>query len=530
MRTATHILLLALLLICGCSEPPVKAAAGKDSTPGSTDNPQTTEPESDTGGQQHGATQQAVSDEGTTARSEPVKDNASGEAAVSGQRNAADSGEDVANLWTRQTGSDWSSFLGPDRNSKSPESGILKEWPTSGPPVVWTKDLGTSYGIGSISRGRFVQCDRYGDQVRLYCLNAETGEELWRYEYTSHYEDMYGYNNGPRCSPVIDQNRVYMLGVDGLLLCVQLSDGKLLWKIDTSEKYDVVQNFFGVGSTPLIDGDLLITIVGGSPPESPAVITGRTEPSGTAVVAFDKYSGEEKYRVGDDLASYASPVVASIGGRRYGLAFCRNGLLAFAPQSGERLFHYPWRATIVESVNAATPIVVDDQIFITETYGPGSTMLKPRGEKYDIVWKDEERSRDKAMQAHWNTPLHIDGYLYGSSGRHTGNAELRCVRASDGKVMWSEPGLTRSSLLYVDGHFVCLSENGLLRLLKVNPRAYEVVAQTILRDPAGPGDFRAPNERILLSYPAWAAPILSHGLLYVRGRDKLVCLELIPEK
>src|SRR5690606_3800463 len=124
-----------------------------------------------------------------------------------------------------------------------------------------------------------------------------------------------------------------------------------------------------------------------------------------------------------------------------------------------------------------------------------------------MVWSDEDRGRHKALQCHWNTPIHHEGYIYGSSGRHTANAELRCIEL-DGTLRWSEPGLTRASLLYVDGHFVCLGEDGVLRLIRANPEKYDLVAEARLIDADG---------RPLLRYPAWAAPILSHGLLYVRG-------------
>jgi outer membrane protein assembly factor BamB len=120
---------------------------------------------------------------------------------------------------------------------------------------------------------------------------------------------------------------------------------------------------------------------------------------------------------------------------------------------------------------------------------------------------------------HWNTPIHVDGYVYASSGRHTQEAELRCVELATGKVQWAEPRLTRSSLLYVDGHFVCLGEDGVLRLIKVNPKQYQEVGKLVLKGASG---------EPLIKYPAWAAPVLSHGLLYVRGKDRLVCLELIP--
>jgi hypothetical protein len=130
---------------------------------------------------------------------------------------------------------------------------------------------------------------------------------------------------------------------------------------------------------------------------------------------------------------------------------------------------------------------------------------------------------------HWMTPIHVEGYVYGSSGRHTEEAELRCVDLATGKVVWKEPGLKRSSLLLVDGHFICLSEDGVLRLLKVNPKKYEEICRMVLLPPGKDGK---PNAEAapLLAYPCWAAPILSHGLLYVRGKDRLVCLEAIPAK
>ncbi|MCA9271207.1 MAG: hypothetical protein KDA41_22145, partial [Planctomycetales bacterium] len=143
-------------------------------------------------------------------------------------------------------------------------------------------------------------------------------------------------------------------------------------------------------------------------------------------------------------------------------------------------------------------------------------------------WLDGKK-RDKSMQTHWNTAVHHDGYLYGSSGRHTANAELRCIDWKTGEVQWTEPGLTRSSLLYVDGHFVCLSEDGVLRLLKATPKGYTLVDSALLIDKNARVNPLTGRPAQLLKSPCWAAPILSHGLLYVRGEDRLVCLELIPQ-
>jgi hypothetical protein len=137
------------------------------------------------------------------------------------------------------------------------------------------------------------------------------------------------------------------------------------------------------------------------------------------------------------------------------------------------------------------------------------------------------------MQTHWNTPIYLDGYLYGSSGRHPENAELRCIAWQTGKVQWSVPGMSRCSLAYIDGHFLCLGEYGQLWLLKANPESYEEVATVDYSDPAlGKkllGEKLLGEARPALKPPCWAAPIVSHGLLYLRGEDRLLCLELIPE-
>ncbi|MCA9248709.1 MAG: PQQ-like beta-propeller repeat protein [Planctomycetales bacterium] len=435
---------------------------------------------------------------------------------------AQSAGAQVKNLAQRVDGHDWPDFLGPSRDSKSQETGILTKWPARGLPLVWSHDLGVGYGIGAISRGRYFQFDRFGNVARIYCLQSETGRELWKFEYPCEYEDMLGYNNGPRCSPVVDGERLYAFGVEGMLHCLRVTDGKLLWKRDTANDYGVVQNFFGVGSTPIVVGDLLIAMIGGSPSDSPHVYSGRVQGDGSGIVAFDKFTGKEKYRLSDELASYSSPICRRVGDRLWCFAFARGGLLGFEPQAGKLDFHFPWRSAKLESVNAATPIIVGDSVFITETYGPGSAMLRVQPGNCDVVWQDDERSRDKAMMAHWNTPIYHDGYIYASSGRHTANAELRCIRASDGEVQWSEPGLTRCSLLYADGHLICLSEDGALRLLRATPEKFDEVSEMIPRDGAG-------LDR-LLEYPAWAAPVLSHGLLYVRGKSKLLCFELIPQR
>jgi outer membrane protein assembly factor BamB len=302
---------------------------------------------------------------------------------------------------------------------------------------------------------------------------------------------------------------------------VRVADGQMRWRIDTTKDFGVVKNFFGVGSTPLVYGDLLIVCVGGSPPDSPPDVynaNGNVLPNGSGIVAFDKATGKVRWKTGDELASYASPVAAKFAGHDVVLMFARGGLMAIDPVKGETITQFPYRARKLESVNASTPVVVGDEIFISETYELGSALVRFNGKAFTEVWSDRARRRNQAMALHWNTPIEHEGYLYGSSGYHAPEAELRCVEWKTGKVMWSEAGMGRSSLLLVDGTMVCLSEDGTLRLLRPTPKKYDEIAKW---------ELTADDGSQLLPYPAWAAPALSHGLLYIEGANRLVCLKLL---
>ncbi len=421
-------------------------------------------------------------------------------------------------LGTRKFGADWESFLGKNSNSFSPEKGI-SPWPAAGPKILWGARMAEGYSMPAISRGRAFLFDQAKGTARLRCCNSENGKELWSFTYDSDYQDLYGYSNGPRCYPVVDGARVYILGPEGLLHCINIVNGKVIWKINTVTDFNVVQNFFGVGSTPTIDGELLLVAVGGSPKGSDKNDFTQLKGNGSAVVAFNKYTGKIVYQFSNELASYSSPLIATIDNRKYGLHFARGGLIGFEPATGKQDFFFPWRSRILESVNAATPVVIGNKIFISETYGPGSALLEVNKGAVKVLWDDETRGRNQSMLAHWNTPIHVDGFIYGSSGRHKSNAELRCIELNTGKVKWSVPELTRCSLLQVDGHFICQAEDGLLYLIKINPEKFEKVSVASL----------LANGVSLLQEPCWSAPVLSHGLLYVRGRNTLICIDLMQQ-
>ncbi len=435
-------------------------------------------------------------------------------------------------LATRTTGSDWPRFLGPTGDGKSTER-IRTDWPL---PIRWHRPVGEGYSAPSIARGRLYFFDRRGESARLTCRRAETGEELWSSEYPSVYEDYYDYSKGPRTSPVVDGGRVYAFGVEGMLRAHRAVDGELLWEVDTTKRFGVVKNFFGVGSTPVVEGDLVIAQIGGSPPGSPKIHSGQVKGNGSGIVAFDKRTGEVRYQVTDTLASSASPALATLDGRRWGFVLSRGGLVGFEPSTGAVDFFFPWRARVLESVNAANPVVVagtpqGDTVFITESYGPGGALVKVKPEGYEVVWQDAPRA--KSLESHWATPIHHRGTLYGSSGRHGGSAELRAVELATGKVLWRQPGLYRSTLLYAGGHLVVLTEYGRLLLVKASPKRYEKVAEMDLGQ--GEVDEAAAKKasadaagRPVLRFPAWNAPVLAHGLLYLRGKDRLICLDAHP--
>jgi outer membrane protein assembly factor BamB len=411
---------------------------------------------------------------------------------------------------------DWPTLLGPTRDGVSIEKGILAPWPKEGLKKLWECELGIGYAPPVVAGGKLFHFDRFGDKSRLTCRDAATGKPLWKFEYPVEYEDRYGYEPGPRAGPLVDGDRVYLHGVEGMVHCVRVENGKELWKLDTKAKYHFHQNFFGVGSVPIVDGDLLIVPVGGSE-KGPRPIDFRdVKPNGTGFVALDKLTGKVQYETGDELASYSSPVIALINGRRTLLYFARGGLVGLEPQTGKELFRFPWRARVEESVNAANPVVVGDKVLLTECYGPGAAFIDLKGGKPKEIWTDADKDRfDRSLACHWCTPIHVGGYVYGSSGREANEGEMRCVELATGDVKWAKKRTYRCTYLLVDGHLISLGEDGTLTLIKVNPQKYEEVSR-----------YEVPE----LSYPCWAPPVLSDGILYVRGKGKLVALGLIPRK
>lgn len=224
--------------------------------------------------------------------------------------------------------SDWPCFLGPHHNGVCDETKLLKALPKEGPRLLWSMTRGTGYCSPAVANDRLVYLHRDGDDEIVECLQAESGVRLWNKRFPSSYADRYGYNNGPRATPIIDHDRIYTFSVQGVLRCLKLADGATVWERDLAGDYKVVQNFFGVGSSPLLNGELLIVNIGA--------------PGGPGVVGIERTSGKTVWTCDDQWGpSYASPVPAVIHGKPRVLVFAggesrppTGGLLSSIPPTG----------------------------------------------------------------------------------------------------------------------------------------------------------------------------------------------------
>ena len=434
-----------------------------------------------------------------------------------------------------RAGEDWGTFLGPAGSGASSLVGIASPWGAAGPRVVWHAAMGEGYCAPAVAGGRAFLFDRVENRLRLRAVEAETGRPLWEAGRDVAYSDSFGYDGGPRAQPVVSGDRLLTFGPDGKLECRAIVDGSLLWEVDTSATYRVIQNFFGVGAAALVVGPqavgaeertLVVVQVGGSregaspaAPERLDLVKGLD----SGLVAFDLDTGAEVWRATNQLASYSVPALATIGGRPLILAWMRDDLVAVEPATGKLLDRFRWRSDELFSVVAASPVVSGDQILLSECYGPGSVLLEVEKESFSELRRDRPGARPRqALKTHWNTPVLQDGYVYGSSGRNAGDAQLVCVNWNTGVVGWSEGGLGRASITLVDGHLLVLGEYGDLVLARATAEKYEELSRVRPVDAA--------SGRELLVAPCWAAPVIARGLLFVRGNGRVVCLDLLPTR
>jgi outer membrane protein assembly factor BamB len=385
---------------------------------------------------------------------------------------------------------DWPQFLGPDRNGVSAETGLLQTWPKEGPPVVWQMDVGEGFSGPVVAGGSLVLFHRVGDKEVVQCLGAADGKEKWKFSSPTDYRDQLGKGDGPRATPVIAGDRVYTLGAAGKMHCLKLDNGDKVWERSLWSDYNSSLGYFGAGTSPIVEGDLVLVNVGGK---------------GAGIVALNKDTGKEVWKATDDPSSYSSPVAATIDGVRSVIFFTRTGLQVLDPAKGTVRASLRWRAKIDASVNAATPLVLDGHVFLTASYGTGAILLKVKSDGVEKVWDGDE-----TLSAQFNTPLRRGDYLYGFDGRQDYHeSKLRCVEWKTGKVRWTQKGFGCGSAVLADGNLIILDEDGSLVLAETNPDGYKEKARA----------------RVLKGV-CRAQIALADGHLYGRDDNKLVCWNL----
>ncbi len=432
------------------------------------------------------------------------------------------------------TAADWPRFLGATLDSISPETGLIERVPEKGLPVVFDLETGTGYAPPSLVGNQLFLFHRLGTEEILEAWETPSAKLLWKHTQPTRYRDPYGYNDGPRCAPLIAEDRVITFGAEGLLTCVDKTTGRRLWQRDTAKDFKVPEAFFGVGSGPLLESGRLLVMVGGQPDST--------------VVAFDLKEGRTLWEsVGsknwtgrpmlgwpgdrtvawqewDKTASYASLIPAVMKGQRVVHALTRQGLVVLNPTNGAVHFSRWFRAQVNESVNATTPLVFGEDVLISSAYyRAGSVLLRPHSSlsQFTEVWKGT------GLEMHWSQPIKFGGHLYGFSGRNEPDALFRCVDYATGKIAWERierwaphsseqpPVFGRGSLLLADGRLFALGEGGLLGLFRPTAEQCEEL-----------GRWQVPS----LKFPCWAGPVLSDGRLYIKSERRLVCLDVRKAK
>ena len=411
-------------------------------------------------------------------------------------------------LSTSLAASDWRVWLGPQLDGSSGETGWQKDWPASGPPRLFENEIGEGYSAVAIAQGKLVLLHRVKNEEIAECLDPLTGAQKWRASSSTDYVDQYGYNGGPRAMPIVwdrsaenakPPSLVFTLSPLGTLRALQLDDGKQVWKRDLESEHKLERFFFGAGPAPCLDRGRLYLNLGGP------------DPGSGLAFAIDGESGKTLWKSPTGGGAYSVGRVAEIDGARQLFIVHRTGMSCFDPESGREKWKFPWVSRSYESVNAATPLVLGDLVFFSAAYKTGAFCLRVKKETHEAAWKDDLAGREKSLETHWSTANLVDGHLYGFSGRHENESELRCVELKTGKVLWKWSSvLGRGCALYSDGHFIALGERGDLALLKLSPKGHEEIRRV-------PG---------VLRYPAWTPPVLAHGILYLRDEHKLVAMDL----
>jgi outer membrane protein assembly factor BamB len=385
--------------------------------------------------------------------------------------------------------SDWPQWRGPERNGLSKDTGLIKQWPSSGPQSAWSiSTLGEGYGSLAIKGDRiFVQGTRGGESM-VFCLSRAEGESVWSAAMGSKVND--GRGNGPRSTPTIDDDRVYALTENGDLACLRASDGSPVWRKNILKEFGGSNPGWLISESPLIDGDRVIVTPGGR---------------GAGIVALDKMTGKEIWRAKDlsDEAGYASCIAADVGGVRTIMNFTSRAAVGVRASDGKLMWSNSSAAN--GTANCTTPVFADGKVFFTSDYGTGAALLGLSAQGGEV--KAQELYFTKEMKNHHGGVVLVNGYLYGFSG----SSGLTCIEFATGKKMWANRSVGKGSLAYADGMLYLLGEKHIVGLAEANPNAY-----------VEKGRFSIPDQ----GKDSWAYPVVIGGKFYIRDQGTLTAYDV----
>ncbi len=380
-------------------------------------------------------------------------------------------------------GDGWPQFRGAQRDGTSAESGLARNWPESGPPVVWKKSIGDGFSEVLVADDRVFVLLADDESELAAALDAASGDEKWRTVLGPRFKEVFG--DGPRATPVLSDGVLYTLTSEGRLRALRAGDGEVIWSVDLVETYGSKVPRRGFAASPLVEGDLLVVEAGGA--------------EGKAFVAFDKKSGEERWAAGEGAAGYSSGFAVNIDGVRQ-LVFARTAtseIVALLPD-GKMYWRYEWKAGPI-----AMPVLVPpNRIFVSSGQDIGASLLQI--DARDGVPVVSEAWASRSMKNHFGSSVLVGDHIYGFD-----NATLRCLSATTGERVWARRGFGKGTLVAADGLLYVLSDSGVLALIEATPEEYREKAR-----------FQA------MTGKAWTAPALAYGRLYVRDQDELSCLDI----
>jgi outer membrane protein assembly factor BamB len=419
---------------------------------------------------------------------------------------------------------DWPQWLGPQRDSVWRETRIVERFDSNGPPVLWRTPIGAGYSGPSVANHRVYVTDRQlangaknpsdpfqrgeiAGSERVLCLDEASGKILWKNEYEAAYT--ISYPSGPRVAPLVDGDRLYSLGAEGKLLCLNTSDGSMRWSKDLKKAYEIPTPMWGFAGHPLLDGNRLICLVGGT---------------GTVCVAFEKQTGKELWRaLSAKEPGYSSPMMFQDGGRRELIIANPEGVNGLEPATGKLLWTEPTPAKF--GMTIATPRQMGNSLFFTTFYN-GSLMLRVDSAKAteQVRWRTQKPSEKDTthLNAVLCTPFLEDGYIYGVCSY----GQLRCLNAHTGERLWETFKATTggeqvrwaNAFIVKNGkHFFLFNEHGDLIIAKMSPQGYEEISRAHLLEPMSDAAGRA----VLWSHPAFA----NHHM-YARNDREIISVNL----